>query len=64
MPEILLPHHAQGQTPGFLAFAEGLSQAGHTVMPRIFIKDLPSTPLRKESPTLRTPGSKPSSSAA
>jgi dienelactone hydrolase len=31
MPEILLFHHAQGQTPGFLAFAEELRQAGHTV---------------------------------
>jgi len=31
MPPILLFHHAQGQTPGFLAFAEELRQAGHTV---------------------------------
>jgi dienelactone hydrolase len=31
MPEILLFHHAQGQTPGFLAFAEELRAAGHTV---------------------------------
>jgi dienelactone hydrolase len=31
MPEILLFHHAQGQTPGFLAFAQELRQAGHTV---------------------------------
>jgi dienelactone hydrolase len=29
--EILLFHHAQGQTPGFLAFAEELRAAGHTV---------------------------------
>lgn len=31
MAEVLLFHHAQGQTAGFLAFAEGLRQAGHTV---------------------------------
>ncbi len=31
MPEVLLFHHAQGQTPGFLAFAEELRRAGHTV---------------------------------
>lgn len=31
MPQVLLFHHAQGQTPGFLAFAEELRQAGHTV---------------------------------
>jgi dienelactone hydrolase len=29
--EILLFHHAQGQTPGFLAFAEELRAAGHVV---------------------------------
>jgi dienelactone hydrolase len=29
--EILLFHHAQGQTPGFLAFADELRAAGHTV---------------------------------
>jgi dienelactone hydrolase len=29
--EVLLFHHAQGQTPGFLAFAEGLRAAGHVV---------------------------------
>jgi dienelactone hydrolase len=29
--EVLLYHHAQGQTPGFLAFADGLRAAGHTV---------------------------------
>jgi hypothetical protein len=29
--EVLLFHHAQGQTVGFLAFAEELRQAGHTV---------------------------------
>ena len=29
--EILLFHHAQGQTPGFLAFAGELRAAGHTV---------------------------------
>jgi dienelactone hydrolase len=29
--EILLYHHAQGQTPGFLAFANELRAAGHTV---------------------------------
>jgi dienelactone hydrolase len=28
---VLLFHHAQGQTSGFLAFAEGLRAAGHTV---------------------------------
>jgi dienelactone hydrolase len=31
MAEILLFHHAQGQTPGFLAFAGELRAAGHTV---------------------------------
>lgn len=31
MAEILLFHHAQGQTPGFLAFADELRQAGHVV---------------------------------
>jgi dienelactone hydrolase len=31
MARILLFHHAQGQTLGFLAFAEELRQAGHTV---------------------------------
>jgi len=29
--EILLFHHAQGRTPGFLAFADDLRAAGHTV---------------------------------
>jgi dienelactone hydrolase len=31
MAEILLFHHAQGQTPGFLAFADEFRAAGHTV---------------------------------
>jgi len=31
MAEVLLFHHAQGQTPGFLGFADELRQAGHTV---------------------------------
>jgi dienelactone hydrolase len=31
MAEVLLFHHALGQTPGFMAFAEELRQAGHTV---------------------------------
>jgi dienelactone hydrolase len=31
MAEILLFHHAQGQTAGFLAFADDLRAAGHTV---------------------------------
>lgn len=31
MAEVLLFHHAQGQTPGFLTFADGLRQAGHEV---------------------------------
>lgn len=31
MAEVLLFHHAQGQTPGFLAFADDLRAAGHTV---------------------------------
>ena len=31
MTEILLFHHAQGQTPGFHAFANDLRKAGHTV---------------------------------
>jgi dienelactone hydrolase len=29
--EVLLFHHAQGQTPGFAAFADELRKAGHTV---------------------------------
>lgn len=31
MAEMLLFHHAQGQTEGFLAFADELRAAGHTV---------------------------------
>jgi dienelactone hydrolase len=31
MAEVLLFHHALGQTPGFLAFADELRRAGHTV---------------------------------
>jgi dienelactone hydrolase len=31
MAEVLLFHHAQGQTTGFLAFADELRQAGHTL---------------------------------
>ena len=31
MAEILLFHHAQGRTPGILAFADRLRDAGHTV---------------------------------
>lgn len=31
MADVLLLHHAQGQTPGFLAFADALRVAGHTV---------------------------------
>ncbi len=31
MAEVLLFHHSLGQTPGFLAFADALRQAGHTV---------------------------------
>jgi dienelactone hydrolase len=31
MASVLLFHHAQGQTPGFLAFADDLRAAGHTV---------------------------------
>ena len=31
MAEVLLFHHAQGQTPGFVSFAEELRRAGHTV---------------------------------
>jgi dienelactone hydrolase len=31
MAEVLLFHHAQGQTPGFIGFADQLRQAGHTV---------------------------------
>jgi dienelactone hydrolase len=31
MTELLLFHHAQGQTPGFHAFADELRAAGHTV---------------------------------
>ncbi|MGA8295867.1 MAG: dienelactone hydrolase family protein [Acidimicrobiales bacterium] len=31
MAEVLLFHHAQGQTPGFLSFADELRASGHTV---------------------------------
>ena len=31
MTTVLLFHHAQGQTPGFLAFADELREVGHTV---------------------------------
>lgn len=31
MAEVLLFHHAQGQTPGFHAFVDELRRAGHTV---------------------------------
>lgn len=31
MAELVLFHHAQGQTVGFLAFAESIRKAGHTV---------------------------------
>jgi dienelactone hydrolase len=31
LAEVVLFHHAQGQTPGFLAFADELRAAGHTV---------------------------------
>ena len=31
MAEVLLFHHAQGQTPGFHAFADDLRQAGHII---------------------------------
>lgn len=31
MAEVLLFHHAQGLTPGVVAFADGLRAAGHTV---------------------------------
>lgn len=31
MAEVLLFHHAQGQTPGFSSFADELRRAGHTV---------------------------------
>ena len=31
MAEVLLFHHAQGQTSGVLAFADELRRAGHTV---------------------------------
>ena len=31
MAKVLLFHHAHGQTPGFLAFADELRAAGHTV---------------------------------
>jgi dienelactone hydrolase len=31
MAAVLLYHHAQGQTPGFFAFADQLRDAGHTV---------------------------------
>jgi dienelactone hydrolase len=31
MAEVMLFHHALGQTPGFFAFADDLREAGHTV---------------------------------
>ena len=31
MTTVLLFHHAQGQTTGFLTFADELREAGHTV---------------------------------
>ena len=31
MAEVVLFHHAQGLTPGIVAFADGLRRAGHTV---------------------------------
>jgi dienelactone hydrolase len=31
MAEVVLFHHAQGLTPGVVAFAEALRSAGHTV---------------------------------
>ena len=31
MATVLLFHHAQGQTPGFLTFADDLRAAGHTI---------------------------------
>ncbi len=31
MAEVLLFHHAQGQTPGLIAFADQWSEAGHVV---------------------------------
>jgi dienelactone hydrolase len=31
MATVLLYHHAQGQTPGFLTFADDLRAAGHTI---------------------------------
>jgi dienelactone hydrolase len=37
MAEVLLFHHAQGLTPGVVAFADALRRAGHTVhTPDIF----------------------------
>lgn len=37
MADMLLFHHAQGQTPGFHAFADELRRAGHTVhVPDLF----------------------------
>jgi len=33
MAEVLLFHHAQGLTPGVVAFADALRRAGHTVHP-------------------------------
>jgi len=31
MAEVLLAHHAQGRTPGVVAFSDELRRAGHTV---------------------------------
>ena len=44
MAEVLLFHHAQGQTPGFHAFAEELRRAGHGYEP-VFGDD--HTPARR-----------------
>jgi dienelactone hydrolase len=44
MAEVLLFHHAQGQTEGFHAFADDLRQAGHTVhTPDLFEGALPES---------------------
>ena len=38
MSEVLLFHHAQGRTPGVLAFADRIRQAGHTIhVPDIYL---------------------------
>lgn len=53
MAEVLLFHHAQSQTSGFLAFADELQRAGHIVHARTSTTAIPST---VSMTVWRTPG--------